>query len=437
MKKNLTAVVLAAGSGSRFWPFVTNKVLFPFYGKPLFDFSIRDALPRDVTRLVIVANSQTESYYSRATYGIPHTVVVQQKPKGMADALVAAHSQLRDSRLFIMIADDVFDTSLSQKVITTGQKNNVFGVMPGWKVDAYRDLGYLRLAGEKVTGVVEKPGPGNTPSDFAYISGQYIADSAKLFSAIAAIASDRDDVYEQALSRLMSSEDFRMERYDGPFASLKYPWHVLDVMQLLCRRNGAHRGKHIDTRRNVDIVGDVWIGDNVKIFENTKIVGPCFIGDNTVIGNNCMIRESHMGANCVVGFNTDITRSYIGDDCWFHANFVGDSVLEGNISMGSGAVLANLRLDEGKIYSNVKDVRVDTQRNRLGAMIARNVRIGVNTSVMPGIKIGSNTQVGSGIVIDQDIPDSSFVTISKPFVEVRSNTQKGPLPDRTVYKKAL
>ena len=41
----------------------------------------------------------------------------------------------------------------------------------------------------------------------------------------------------------------------------------------------------------------------------------------------------------MTGFNTDITRSYIGDNCWFHSNYIGDSVLEGNVSMGSGAAI--------------------------------------------------------------------------------------------------
>lgn len=437
MKRNLTALVLAAGSGSRFWPFTTNKVLFPFFGKPLFDFSVRDALPPDVTRLVIVASPETAAHYQQGSYGIPHSVVVQQKAQGMGDAILSAHDEIKDTPLLVIIADDLFDATLLKKVLHAGEKSSTFGVMPGWKVDTYRDLGYLVLKGDQVTAVKEKPGAGNTPSEFAYISGQYISDSTKLLDTISATTSDRDDRYEQALSRLMGTENFMVERYEGPFASLKYPWHVLEIMNLLFARVGAHRGKHVDIHRSAEILGNVWIGDNVKIFENVKIVGPCFIGSDTVIGNNSMVRESHIGANCVVGFSSDITRSYIGDDCWFHTNFVGDSVLEGNISMGSGAVLANLRLDEGKIYSNVKDVRIPTQKNRLGAMIGRNVRIGVNTSVMPGVKIGSNSQVGSGIVIDRDIPDTSFVVASKPSIEVRTNTQKGPLPDRAVYKKAL
>ena len=156
-----------------------------------------------------------------------------------------------------------------------------------------------------------------------------------LLSAIASSDSKSDDIYEQALSSLMAEHRFTLIPHEGRFVSLKYPWHILDVMSyVLAHGLQPGRGKHVDIKNNVSLEGPVYIGNNVRIFENTKIVGPVYIGDNTVIGNNNIIRDSYIGANCVTGFNTDITRSYVGDQCWLHANYIGDSVLEGNVSMG-------------------------------------------------------------------------------------------------------
>ena len=205
----------------------------------------------------------------------------------------------------------------------------------------------------------------------------------------------------------MTKETFVMVVFEGSFASLKYPWNILDIMDILFQRLSPHQGKNVEIKSNVVIEGPVYISDNVKIFENSKIVGPCYIGANTIIGNNNIIRHSHIGANCVTGFNTDITRSYVGDNCWFHSNYVGDSVLEGDVSMGSGTVLANLRLDRGEIASVIGENRVNTKRTKLGAMIGINVRVGVNASIMPGVKIGSNSMVGAGLVVNHDIPNDS------------------------------
>ncbi len=170
------------------------------------------------------------------------------------------------------------------------------------------------------------------------------------------------------------------------------------------------------------------------IFENTKIVGPCYIGPDTIIGNNNIIRQSHIAGGCVTGFNTDITRSYIGDACWFHSNYIGDSVLEGNVSMGSGSVLANLRLDEGTIWSEVGGTRINTMRTKLGTIIGRDVRIGVNTSVMPGVKIGSQSFIGAGTIIDKDISDASFCMAKSTYTLTKNHHDVG-LGHRDEFKK--
>ena len=186
---------------------------------------------------------------------------------------------------------------------------------------------------------------------------------------------------------------------------------MLDVNDVLLKTVSHHRGKNILIKSNVIIEGEVHIEDDVKIFENTKIIGPCYIGKGTIIGNNNIIRQSYLGANCVTGFNSDISRSYIGDDCWFHNNYIGDSVLEGNVSMGGGASCANLRLDDGPIYSTVKNEALHTTKHKLGALVGKHTRIGVHTSIMPGIKIGKGSFVGSGVVLDKDLPEDSFCIV--------------------------
>ena len=82
-------------------------------------------------------------------------------------------------------------------------------------------------------------------------------------------------------------------------------------------------------------------------------------------------------------------------------------MIEGDVSMGSGTVCANLLLDRGEIASMVRENRINTRRTKLVAPIGKNVRIGVNTSIMPGVKIGSDSMVGAGLVVNHDIPNDS------------------------------
>lgn len=439
MNKKLTAVVLAGGAGSRFWPFTTTKTLFPFFGKTLFDFSVLASLPSEVDDVVIVSGSGNKAAIGGLKLPRPTVTVLQSQPLGMADAILSASSELADCRLLIIIADDVADPKLPGKVLGAAKDHkDAFAVLPGWKSPTYFPGGYLKVDGNRVLGIVEKPEHDSLPSPYVAISGHYIADSNLLLEELKRTRSQTEDAYEQALTMLAVREKVYVTPYEGEFSSLKYPWNVLDTLSVLFSSySKAHKGKNVEIKSNVVMEGPVVLGDNVKIFENTKIVGPCFIGDNTIIGSNNIIRQSHIGAGCVTGFNTDITRSYVGDACWFHSNYIGDSVLEGNISMGSGAVLANLRLDEGEISSVVKSLRTGTGRTKLGAMVGRGVRIGVNASIMPGIKIGKGTCIGSGIVVDRDIQENSFVTPTATAFTVSPNTKQTASASREEFKKSL
>jgi len=433
--KSIVMVILAAGVGKRFWPFTTDKTTFPFMGKPLVDYSIPRDLPPEVSRIVVVANKVNAGYFSHYPFPVPHDVVLQGDVPGMAGAVLAAAKHIGNRPVIVAIADDLADPGLMSSVFRKA-KPDVFGILTIWKPRTYFPGGYVVFRDSRPAGIIEKPDPKKTPSEYVYFGGQYFADGGKVIQILEKLKGNSDDLYERMLTELMKTERFETVISDHAFVSLKYPWHVLDAMDYLFRHHFTPtRGAHIDIHNNVSIVGEVAIGSNVKIFENTKIVGPVYIGDNTIIGNNNIIRESIIGNNCVTGFNTDIARSYIGNDCWFHTNYVGDSVLEGNVSLGSGTVLANLRLDEADISSSVGGTRLSTQRNKLGAMIGRDVRIGVNASIMPGVKIGTNSKIGAGITLSTDVPSDSFC-YGKTELVTRKNTSAVGV-DRTAFKSKI
>jgi NDP-sugar pyrophosphorylase family protein len=422
--KDLIAVILAGGSGKRFWPFTTDKNVFPFLNKPLFEWSSVRSLPRQVTKIVVVSNEVNRPYFESMKFSVPHTIVVQSHPKGIADALLTAKSAIMGSRLLICISDHFVDETLFTRIIEKADISQAFGVIAGLKVNTYFPGGYIQFEGDAIRGIIEKPEKGKEPSQYIDISGHYISDSDVLIEELQKTTSDADDIYEKTLTHMMRHSMFIMQSYEGVSSTLKYPWNVLDVSRDLLQTSvKQHIGKDVLIKQHVILEGDVYIGDNVKIYENTKIVGPCHIGNDTIIGNNNIIRESIIGEHCVTGFNTDITRSYVGDNCWFHSNYIGDSVLEGDVSMGSGAVLANLRLDDGVILSTIKGERISTGRNKLGAMIARGVRIGVN----------AHSFISSGLIISSDIPDESYVE-GKVDMKIKKNTGEVSAEGRDAFR---
>ena len=432
--KQLVVVLLAGGEGKRFWPITMGKSVIPFFGKPLIAHTLESLRLAGVTSAVIVTNSEDEHVIaSLSVDGMTITTVVQKEPTGMADALMSARNAIGTRPCLIMNAQDQVDDALYEGLLK--EMNDTDALVVGKRISSYFPGGYLVVKNDRLVGIVEKPGKGNEPSDLVNLVFHYFPDPNLLFTAIESVENAKDDIYEKALSAYAMRHPVRVIAYNGPWAPLKYPWHTLDIGEILLSRIDSYKGKGVIIKKNVIIEGPVYIEDGVKIFENTKIVGPCYIGRNTIIGNNCIIRASHIGADCVIGFNSDFTRSYIGDACWFHSNYVGDSILEGNISMGSGAVLANLRLDDGEISSVVKKEKLGTGRNKLGAIIGANTRIGVNASIMPGIKIGAHSFIGSGVVVDRDIPEQSFC-VAKPGYTLKKNTRTASA-SRDEFKRKL
>jgi len=192
--------------------------------------------------------------------------------------------------------------------------------------------------------------------------------------------------------------------YEGPWAALKYPWHVLGVMEHFLASVEAEVPPSARIAASAVLSGNVVLGEGVRILENAVIRGPAYIGDNTIIGNNVLIRGgSHIGASSVVGYSTEVKHSYIGKNCWFHSNYVGDSIIDDDCSFGSGAVTANLRLDEGSVGVVVNGARQDTGLKKLGVVMGKGCRVGINASLMPGIRVGQGAQVGAHVCLRSDL----------------------------------
>lgn len=432
MKQNVTALVLSGGIGKRFWPLTFHKSMVPFLGKSLLEHNLEMIKKMGITQcIVVLPNGES---FSPQMNGMDIKIVKQSDAKGMGDAVLAARNFIGTSPCFVMNGEDVVEDELARDMQNALERDEAFVV--GKKVTDYFDGGYLKLSGDRLVEIIEKPGKGNEPSDLINLVFHYFPNPSLFFDALKKTTSDRDDVYERALSAVATQIEMKVIPYEGFWQPVKYPWHVLNIMEYFLNNTCTDfRGKNVEIKSHVVIEGPVYIEDNVSIFENTKIVGPCYIGKDTIIGNNNIIRHSQIGAGCVTGFNTDITRSYVGDTCWFHSNYVGDSVLEGNVSLGSGTVLANLRLDEGNIWSEVAGKRMNTGRNKLGALIGSDVRIGVNTSVMPGVKIGNHSFICAGIVLDKDVPDNSFCLAESKY-SIKPNTH-GQLRNRDEFKAKL
>jgi len=416
----MKVIVLAAGEGKRMWPIATDKCLIPFLGKPLLYHNlkkIKQALNPD--EVIIVSNSKSSAEIQKILeeLKISGTIAIQNEPKGMADAILSA-KDLIEGDILVVNAEDIVDGAAYAKA--SAAKGEV--VVTGIKMDKYFPGGYIKGEAGRVKGIVEKPGEGNEPSDLVKLVVDFFKDGKKLISYLEKAQSGEDDVYEKALNQMISDGvEIKFVKYQGTWVPLKYPWQILDILSYFLESIEQHISPGATVSEKAIISGNVVIEEGAKVFEGAVIKGPCYIGKNVIVGNNTMVRESDLEEGCVTGFNSDITRSYIGANSWFHTNYIGDSVIEGDFGMGSGAVLANLRLDDHTIRVVVAGEQVDSGRHKLGLMVGKGSRVGVNASVMPGVKVGSNSFVGPGLTLYHDVEDNKKILV-KQELEVTEHT---------------
>jgi UDP-N-acetylglucosamine diphosphorylase / glucose-1-phosphate thymidylyltransferase / UDP-N-acetylgalactosamine diphosphorylase / glucosamine-1-phosphate N-acetyltransferase / galactosamine-1-phosphate N-acetyltransferase len=103
----------------------------------------------------------------------------------------------------------------------------------------------------------------------------------------------------------------------------------------------------------------------------------------------------------------------VSDHCSMHACRVLDSVFAPNVNFSAGCTTANLRIDKGHVHSTVKSAKLNTGRDKFGAIIGENAFIGVDAMTMPGVKIGERAQIGPGTHVRYDVKNGQRVYVKQ------------------------
>jgi len=394
----MKTIFLAAGRSSRMAP-IEDKNFLNFCGEPLILKLLKNAQTAGCDDFVIVSNQenfeQITTLCQKVDFLANSQVVVQKNlDTGMAGGIMSALEKTNtEEDILILNGNDLVTPKVITEVIKTGSEND--GAILGQVRETYFPGGYLQVDGNNnISSIIEKPGVGNEPSKLVNIVVHYFKKSDTLKNTLNTVTSDKDDLYEVALDQLFKSQNFKAVTYNGPWQAIKYPWHVLEMMSIFLSSQETYISDEAQISQSATIKGDrVIIEAGVKIFENAVICGPCYIGKNVTIGNGVLIRHAHIGQNTCIGFNTEIARSWINRDVTTHIAYIGDSVIESGVNFGAYSCTANLRLDKRDVRVKIKDNLIDSHHQKLGAIVGKNVQIGVGAKLMPGSKVDKNVLI--------------------------------------------
>ena len=415
----MQTILLAGGEGKRVFPLAVNrpKPMFKLLGKPLIQHvidTLKEAGLKDYVVVVGHQGEQIKDYLKDGSkLGVNIEYTLQKQSLGMADALKTAE-KLAEDNFFVVNADDIFEASLIKQMNQQFHKGDAEIILSCKPVTQTWKFGIIQVEDEQVTDFVEKPPKGKEPSNLAVV-GVYIL-TKQIFDYYKKIPVS-DHQYEDAILAFIKDRNVvKAVSYDQFFAGYKYPWDLFTINKHLMNKKLTKQTieEDVTISEKASVEGKVWLGKGAKVFANACVKGPCYIGENSVVGNNSLVRDyTSLGRGCVVGYSTEVKHSLVGDDCWFHTNYVGDSIISDNCLFGAGTITANFRFDEKNIQVWVGDRRVDSGTNKLGAIIGNNCKTGINSCLEPGVKIGPQSMVGPNVDLQSDLEPETIILVNK------------------------
>ena len=387
----MQAVIIAAGESKRFWPLNNgiHKSQFKLFGKSLIYWTLKGLAENDIQNVMVVVSKHSsiqEMLSHENDLGLNISYAVQQEPLGTGNALWQAKDFIKEP--FILLwGNKVSSKNLVRQMLAKQKEESADAVLGGMRIENPGEYGVLRFEGERITEIIENPEQGKEPSNIALAGARLLQPD--FFEYYEKLPKHHEADLVDATNAYLKDKKVSLLMSEGKGLTLKYPWHVFDVMDIL-----------FDSQKPV-------ISPSAKIGKNVVIDGPVYIGENCVIGHHNVLRGPvNLEANCRTGAFMEIKRSIVQEGTVFHSGYLGDSVVGKNCRFGAGFVTGNLRLDRKPVHGFPK----------LGVTIGDNSVLGIHSGTMPGVLIGIDCIVGPGTHVFKDLPDGTTLYAKQEYV---------------------
>jgi NDP-sugar pyrophosphorylase family protein len=157
--------------------------------------------------------------------------------------------------------------------------------------------------------------------------------------------------------------------------------------------------------------GAVHICDGASISECVRIEGPCYVGTGAELRHAAYLRgDSWICAEAVVGHATEVKHSVLLPGAKApHFNYVGDSLLGGDVNLGAGVKLSNLRNDGRNVLVRGLGDPVDSGLRKFGAILGEGTGLGCNAVTNPGVVLGMRCNVWPNVTVSGAHPAGSVL----------------------------
>lgn len=421
--KNISAVILAAGEGTRMnsnFP----KILHKMGNKPMLGHVIDNVHAAGINNIFIITGYKSELVEKYV--GQKAKCVQQKKLLGTGDAVWQINDQEvfnnKDERLLIIYGDTPLITcSTIKNLLEKHYEDNAVGTL--LTVRTNNPVGYGRIVRNdagNLAKIVEENDANVYERAIEEINvGVYVFKSGNLFEALKNVKPDNKkkeyyltdvvSVMNKSKLKITAVETLDQDEILG-VNSRESLAQAYEIFRSRILKKIVAGGVTVLDHKTTFIDEDVQIGKDTVIYPFTIIERDVVIGEDCSLGPFCRIRSgSKISNNVSLGNFVEFNRSTIGEFSKIkHQSYVGDTEIEDNVNIGAGTIVANY---DGK--------------NKNKTLIKSGAFIGTGTILVAPVKVGKCAMTGAGAVVtrNKDVPDNAIV-IGVPAHELKKSNNK-------------
>ena len=285
----MQVVIPLAGLGTRMRPHTHSKAkpMLRLAGKPilghLLDWVVDDRV--DEVILIISPHQRDVEPYARTATARPVRIVIQDEPRGQADAIARVRDFV-DGPLLILFSDTLADATFDDLADVRSD-----GLIYVKEIPDPSRMGIVVVRGGRIVEIVEKPK--DAVSRLATIGMYYFRTSGVLFDAIdtvlAAPPSLNNEYFIADAIKLMLDRGALLEPSPvGVWEDTGTPEYTLHAHRFLLDRSGVQPRP----RPNVTVIPPVFIADDA-------IVSQSVIGPYVTVESGCRVERSIL-SDCIL-----------------------------------------------------------------------------------------------------------------------------------------
>ena len=194
----MKGIILAGGSGTRLFPMTksVSKQLLNVYDKPMIFYPLSTLMEAKIKDILIITKPEDKINFKNLIsngnqWGINVKYKTQQKPNGIAEALLIAKDFIKNHSVCLILGDNIFYGSGFKSLLNFDKKNFKGSKIVSYKVPDPENYGVIIYKNNKIHLIIEKP---KKPNSNEIVTGLYFYDKDVVKNAIKLKPSSRNEL---------------------------------------------------------------------------------------------------------------------------------------------------------------------------------------------------------------------------------------------------